>query len=82
MTTTLVAQEPGPIELTATQQDPYLARPEDFTVIRDAAAEPFHGQGRNDPEVAKKSNEHNNRGSVRAEGNVNKPGAPHWDISD
>lgn len=76
---TYLASEPDPIQLTATQIDSYNARPEDFKVRKyaDPIKENFHGQSTSDPEVEKKSNEMNNRGSVRAEGNVNHAGLPH-----
>jgi len=39
-----------PIELTESQVDTYLARPEDFPVRKyhDPLAEPFHGQSTNE----------------------------------
>lgn len=68
-----------PIQQTATQADPYTARPEDFKVrsYNDPMTEPFHGQSTNSPEAQKRSREEFNRGSVRAEGNVNHAGPPH-----
>lgn len=48
-----------PIELTKTQVDNYLVRPEDFTVRKydDPLAEPFHGQGSNDVEAQARSSD-------------------------
>jgi len=62
-----------PIEQTPTQIDNYAVRPEFFEIRRysDPIDEPYHGQGTNDPDAVSKSNERLNRGSVRAEGNVN-----------
>lgn len=73
------ARDPGPIEQTPTQIDNYLVLPENFQVRRysDPIRAPFHGQSENDAEAAKRSNEEQNRGSVRAEGNVNHAGQPH-----
>lgn len=73
------ARDPGPIEQTPTQIDNYLIRPEDFSIRQyfDPIREPFTGQSANDREAAKRSREEFNRGSVRAEGNVNHAGPPH-----
>ena len=75
-----IARNAGSIEQTPTQADPYTARPEDFRVraYNDPIAEPFHGQSTNDAEAAKRSRERGfNRGSVRAQGDVNHAGPPH-----
>lgn len=64
-----ITRDPDPIELTPTQVDNYEVRPEFFKVRKydDPIDAPFHGQSTNDPEIAEKSNEKFNRGSVRAE---------------
>ncbi len=64
-----IAREPDPIQLTPTQIDNYEVRPEFFTVRKynEPIREPFHGQAKNDPDVAKRSNEALNRGSVGAD---------------
>ena len=80
MTTTLnpIARDPDPITLNPSQIDNYTVRPEFFRVRRynDPIRAPFHGQSQNDAAAEQRSNEKFNRGSVRAEGNVNSAGAP------
>lgn len=67
-----LARQPGTIQQTETQRDPYRARPEDFRVraYSDPIAEPFHGQGRNDAEAEKRSREAFKRGLLRSPSNV------------
>ena len=79
METNPIANDPNPIHLTPTQIDNYLVRPEDFKVRKwdDPLSEAFHGQGTNDAAVEQKSNEQCNRGSARAEGDVNHAGRSH-----
>jgi len=75
-----IARNPGTIEQTASQVDNYTVRPEWFVVRRynDPINEPFHGQSTNDAEADKRSRERQfNRGSIRAQGNVNHAGPPH-----
>ena len=74
-----IARDPGTIELSETQIDNYRVRPEFFKVrnYNDPMTEPFHGQSENDAEAAKRSREEFNRGSLRAQGNVNHAGPPH-----
>ena len=75
-----IARDPGTREQTASQVDNYTVRPEWFVVRRysDPIDQPFHGQSTNDAEAAKRSREKEfNRGSVRAQGNVNHAGLPH-----
>ena len=81
---TKIARDPGTIELTPTQVDNYLVRPENFTVRRysDPITAAFHGQSTNDPEAAKRSMEKLNTGSIRAEGDVNEAGPPHTKTSN
>lgn len=83
MTLNPEARDPGPIELTPTQIDNYSLRPEDFTVRQyfDPIRETFHGQSNNDAEAAKRTREEFNRGSTRAEGNVNHAGRPRKRVS-
>ena len=70
---------PNPIELTETQIDNYRVRPEFFKVRQysDPIEKPYHGQSENDREAEKRSREEFNRGSVRAEGNVDQAGPAH-----
>jgi hypothetical protein len=74
-----MAQDPGPIELTETQIDNYLVRPEFFQVRKyfDPISEPFHKQSKNSPEAQERSRDPLSQGSVRADGNVNHAGLPH-----
>lgn len=69
---------PGPIQLTETQIDNYRVLPEFFTVRKwdDPIAAPFHNQSTNDREAQAKSLVVN-RGSLRAQGDVNKALPPH-----
>ena len=62
-----------PIQQSENQKDPYLTRPEDFIVRKydDPLKEEWPGQSENDAEAKMRSREQKNRGSVRAEGNVN-----------
>lgn len=73
-----IAKDPGPIELSPSQVDNYLVRPEFFPVRRydDRIREPFHGQSKNDAEAAQRSNEQYNQGSARAKGDVNEAEPP------
>lgn len=69
---------PGPIQLTKTQIDNYRVLPEFFTVRKwdDPIDQPFHGQGKNSAEAEARSLVVN-RGSIRAQGDVNKALPPH-----
>jgi hypothetical protein len=74
-----MAQNPGSIQLTPSQQDAYTARPEDFPIrqYNDPISEPFHGQSKNSKEAQERSREKYNQGSTRALGNVDFAGPTH-----
>jgi hypothetical protein len=78
------AQDPGPIEQTENQLNPYLARPEDFAVRRydDPISGTYHGQDENDAEAEKRRNEKFNTGSTRAKGDVNHAGRHTREVSN
>lgn len=64
-------KDDGKVELSENQQNPYLARPEDFKVrLNDETDESVCGQREDGPVAAAKSNTRFNRGSQKKQGNV------------
>ena len=68
------ARDPNPIEQSKTQIDNYLVRPEFFEVQSWDTAQSVGGQTQNDAEAEKRSNQKSDRGSGRAQGDVNNTG--------
>ena len=61
----------GKLELSENQQNPYLARPEDFKVRQnDETHDSVSGQTEDGPVAAAKSNTRFNRGSQKKQANV------------